>query len=658
MPRSLPLLPLIVIAGMLPACWLRAQQPSAASLLDHYAESLKVCESFAIAFDSATATQGIVKGVNYDNTSYASIELRFDGQRLKLIRKTWGYINSAFPNIPKERPLYTSYLWDGKKYYQYGENAKPSIPPRLFLDLNKDKTKAAADVSGLSNQNYIIPFHRGTRLMDLLRKAEQISVRPAMERVNGSACFVLDAKSGNVQITLWLDPEHGYNLAKADSTEQGIGGNPKNTMHSTRDKVRFEKIDGVWIPAEIELVDRLNAFGNSTTTIAHYKATSFLHKPDHDALGSFLPSDIANGTLVQIIGLHNINYRWRDGELIPMIDRASLANIDAEVNRLQGQDQSSLSASLAASGQSANASSNTPKPTTRPALLDAQGPLMKFRTTRQHLRAFIATAEDVIDTSHASAPPVRTRINSEIRTDGDRLSLRWRIWNEKDGIAKAQYKSSLWDGQQWVEYRPSVDPADSEVNVDTRDEFKKVRLAHDYYGAAFLGICAGDYEPVDEVLANTEILSWQERLENVQESPCHFIEAKTSRGTYKLWIDPKHGYNLAQVEVVRNKQDLAYAGQRLTSRMAFSMKNVRFEQINQTWVPMEADLQYTTDQLAKTVAWHHRRTRFILAPDFEALRSFAPDDVPNNISARRVGASATSKWQWQNGKVVPAPANQ
>jgi hypothetical protein len=50
-------------------------------------------------------------------------------------------------------------------------------------------------------------------------------------------------------------------------------------------------------------------------TVKH-KVTEVLPDPDHDALGSFLPDDIRDGTKIWIKGLSWGEYIWRDGKPI------------------------------------------------------------------------------------------------------------------------------------------------------------------------------------------------------------------------------------------------------------------------------------------------------------------------------------------------------
>ena len=93
-------------------------------------------------------------------------------------------------------------------------------------------------------------------------------------------------------------------------------------VFSSIKNVHFEKIDDVWVPVEADIVKHFTRpNGDFTKQKLHCKRTEIILNPDHDALGSFLPTDIPNGARVSIAGIHNIRYIWQDGELIPNVDK-------------------------------------------------------------------------------------------------------------------------------------------------------------------------------------------------------------------------------------------------------------------------------------------------------------------------------------------------
>jgi len=92
------------------------------------------------------------------------------------------------------------------------------------------------------------------------------------------------------------------------------------------------------------------------------------------------------------------------------------------------------------------------------------------------------------------------------------------------------------------------------------------------------------------------------------------------------------------------------------------LKNVRFEEIDGIWVPMEADRgshnigdpeSFTKDDT------HFKRTKIVLNPDHDKLGSFADPllEDPNNDPELRNGTRVrlnrrTTRYFWQDGQVV------
>jgi hypothetical protein len=139
-------------------------------------------------------------------------------------------------------------------------------------------------------------------------------------------------------------------------------------------------------------------------------------------------------------------------------------------------------------------------------------------------------------------------------------------------------------------------------------------------------------------------------------SPCYVLEARTSRGRYTLWLDPAHGYQMAKAELRQSPGDLVGTN-RLKGNVLSLVRRVRFEQVAGIWVPMEAEKFSQHDDAAGggTSEWHYKITEFILNPDHQRLRSFAPDDIREGA---KVSYQATPDDRrlingvWRKGEIV------
>ena len=172
------------------------------------------------------------------------------------------------------------------------------------------------------------------RVDSILRRAESISVRPKTESVGGSDCYVIYAKTDSGRISLWIDPAHGYNVARAES--RGTQGNlyygrplTRGQVVSSRiEHVRFEKIDGIRVPVEMDFtMDNQLGPGSFSRQKCHYKRTEVVVNPDHEALGSFddpleNPENdplLRNGTRIKMEG--GLRGVWLNGKVVDKTGR-------------------------------------------------------------------------------------------------------------------------------------------------------------------------------------------------------------------------------------------------------------------------------------------------------------------------------------------------
>jgi hypothetical protein len=154
---------------------------------------------------------------------------------------------------------------------------------------------------------------------------------------------VIDAVTKYGKYTAWIDREHGYNIAKLVQTQkQGdlIDRWPVKAGTNTfsTEVLHFKRIDGVWVPWEVEQVSEQKAPGWDLRTNLHYKRTKFTLNPDHDALGydaldSFLPGDIEDQTIVQIEGVKG-RYRWFRGSRFVIDEKGRVVRNDPNKPRL------------------------------------------------------------------------------------------------------------------------------------------------------------------------------------------------------------------------------------------------------------------------------------------------------------------------------------
>jgi hypothetical protein len=281
---------IVALAGMAVGqlCWARvpvrtaragrtrdnSSHPTAVELLDKYAQTQDKLKSVIIK--SEISEQG------YSPRSgrvgqFVFSELRLDGERNCL--RTRKHVN------PRGLPIGEDHrwvrLWDGQTYFGLD-------PSDLRIRTGEEGRDYAADTAGG-------PGNRGSEVMGyfygdirpeervdrVLRQAPSIRLRDRLERVGRSRCYVIEALTERGRYTLWIDPQHGYNMAYASSSN-----------------VRFKKIQDVWVLMEADCKNDGEGINGKGWNKLHYKRTEVILNPDHEALGSFVP-DVEDGKEVE-----------------------------------------------------------------------------------------------------------------------------------------------------------------------------------------------------------------------------------------------------------------------------------------------------------------------------------------------------------------------
>ena len=310
-----------------------AEQMSTSDLLDRYEATQAKIKNYG--------DKGIYRGevMMPEGKTFFHEESVFyiDGDRIRWLNYQWRGLKSMDEPTPIEQGYKRDYIWDGERAFEY---RKPKdLYGQLFID-SEDKMRKHMIGLGYNGAPLIGIFEGDLEPVSLLlRQARTISVRPQQEQVGGSSCYIIDAVTDHGKYTIWIDPEHGYNIAKAQvyKKEGDIAwGKPLEWLGDlsnwrgpkparlrglsfTLKNVRFDKINGVWIPMEADYETTKKRDDYDSAVKAHYRRTYFEADPDFDAINAFVP-DIPNGTRVFIWGVQGIKYEWKDGEPVTVVD--------------------------------------------------------------------------------------------------------------------------------------------------------------------------------------------------------------------------------------------------------------------------------------------------------------------------------------------------
>lgn len=328
---------IIAVVNLMPLQVIAAERPAAFELLDKYAETHNKFKSFILKYDDAYQAEskihflpGREAGRIYKKKGGYIGEVRSDGTREYVSEKRWGSDiggERRSKASAKSDPRTNETLWDGERRYQYQHSNAGPTRDRLWL-VPKGHKEAGGKLINTSRINFLWGFFEDsisrapfTWIYEELKQVQSISVQEKLEKVDGSECYVINARSKDNRYKMWIDPQHGYNIAQAQVSRGGEGiefGLPEEVSLSCYLRnVRFRKIDDVWIPIEDDYGYYLKRVkGDFLKEDHHIRITQIELNPDHEALGSLRPDFIRNGTRTQLIGRDGVVYSWQDGKLV------------------------------------------------------------------------------------------------------------------------------------------------------------------------------------------------------------------------------------------------------------------------------------------------------------------------------------------------------
>ena len=196
--------------------------PIALELMDKYAETQdKLVPSFISKLEVSAKYEGVNRGrPNMKRgevyTRNRKIEIRSDGERNYSCHQKWG----RWPgfNSSEKYPTTSYSLWDGQTLYNYGYYplSKTSKNGTATLSFNMRPRKSNIVWQGMPAST-LRGYYPGVseRIDAELRQATSISVELEREEINGSKCYVINARTKGSDYKIWIDPEHSYNISKA-----------------------------------------------------------------------------------------------------------------------------------------------------------------------------------------------------------------------------------------------------------------------------------------------------------------------------------------------------------------------------------------------------------------------------------------------------------
>jgi hypothetical protein len=333
---------ILIIVFVLGSNIMIAEQVTHSELLDRYAANLKGIEMHHIKSEEISEyTNSLEPEKNkLSLIEYESIQ---NGQLRELTTKTSVItMNDEGSIISSESPQIDAVIWDGREWCQVG--SIPSLTPSAFF--SKTDEKKATSTSSIAYGGAcldgilwgdIVPID------SILKKSSNIKILPDMEQVKGFSCYVIEAVTPHGEYKVWIDPEHGCNIAKAETHKanddilstgvtyhkfadlppnrgfEGKRPGSREAVHFYIDNVNFREVDGVWLPMEATYRIIVDYDDRKATYKKHHKRTYVNLKPDFEAIKAFTPK-IPEGSIVILDWAPDIRYMWQNGKLVADVD--------------------------------------------------------------------------------------------------------------------------------------------------------------------------------------------------------------------------------------------------------------------------------------------------------------------------------------------------
>jgi hypothetical protein len=260
---------------------------------------------------------------------HEAAEMRYDGRRYAVRMRRWGTVTKK-PELSEANPSCNLWMWDGSRFYGYAW-IKSLSPDKCVLNICDGFKFPERELGGCGAEAVLRGYYHTIRpVEEVLAGAQSLRRRDGTAHVGGSDCCMLEVQTKYGSYVLWIDPAHGYNVARAEiylkkGDLQGNRDLPQPagfTDQMVLENVRFEEVHGVWVPMEADIRTESKSPDGTSNSFSHVKRTDVKLNPDFEALGSFLlPADeVREGTTVYMTkgdtpeGSRLIPYVWRNGK--------------------------------------------------------------------------------------------------------------------------------------------------------------------------------------------------------------------------------------------------------------------------------------------------------------------------------------------------------
>ncbi len=321
-------------------------------------------------------------------------------------------------------------------------------------------------------------------------------------------------------------------------------------------------------------------------------------------------------------------------------------------------------------------------------IVDWRDVVKRYRAHQDRIRRLTVVFDDTMKgdyyhEAYSSEPGYReTHQWGTMTTDGERVYLeQYRSGDWFDGEIipdrRPQLHACVWNGSDFFEYhgfggadrdRPGMlqlwlDARNSMIRDSAFSEGRIYTLYNRYPGSAMLGYPMPTGTRLEEFLYSTHNIALRQEMESVAGEDCYVVDAETDSGTFAVWFDPAHDFNVARFIIAKRAGHLVndfVLLEGMTHEYAYEVK--RFANVDGLWVPKESTYRQRVLGLGGQgfdYVSEHNRTSISLNGVAEESGTYAlnADYIVNgSIWMDTERSERQRELVWVDGEVVPKDA--
>jgi hypothetical protein len=193
--------------------------------------------------------------------------------------------------------------------------------------------------------------------------AKQRELRESAEDIGGVSCRVISAAGREGEVTIWIAPSKGFNALKwtyHKTAPDDFNGRPLGQIGIDDwlivvDSVEVQQVEGRWfaVAGRFTLTTHFHD-GEVKVTRVTVRRKDIETKVDFAKLNAF-QLDLPDGSVVTNVGVPGVFFEFRNGKMVPKVDRETIAEIDKQVDLYRPQTAAQAAPSARPSAPTAGA---------------------------------------------------------------------------------------------------------------------------------------------------------------------------------------------------------------------------------------------------------------------------------------------------------------